>query len=81
MTEQEIKDALLQFIKDKLNNQFPDGVPDQVILARDMMYDNYVKRDDSVSSKSIQEIQVVYMKAFMTPSIQMLLRVYQKAKW
>lgn len=85
MTEQEIKDAILEYIKEITNNDFAEGVPAPIELAVDKIYQGLDEKPLGVSSEALNgDISVSYenVGSLMTnPDINSLITPYKRMKW
>lgn len=86
MTDEEIREACLGWIKDETNNDFinseteEEELPGGVIIALDLMVKNY-DVPLNVQSKKHRKMSITYFPAKIAQKIYDLISPYRKLKW
>lgn len=80
MTEDEIRVAYLEWIKDYCNNDFSTGIPGGVSLALDKLVAQH-GRDSNVASKTAVDLSQTFFDSDIPKDIKRLLKPYRRPKF
>jgi hypothetical protein len=80
MTDQELRDAYLEWIKSYCNNDFGNGVPGGVNLVLDKLVASH-GHDSNVSSEQVGDLSRSFFDNDIPKDIKALLRPYRRLKY
>lgn len=77
MTEQEIREAYLEWIKDYCNNDFAQGVPSGVNLTLEKLIARH-DQDSNIASEQVGDLSRSFFDNDIPKDIKTLLRPYRR---
>lgn len=80
MTEQEIRDAYLDWIKGYCNNDFAKGVPGGVGLALEKLVARH-GQDSNISSEQVGDLSRSFFSDDVPKEIKSILRPYRRIRF
>lgn len=80
MTEQEVREAYLEWIKDYCNNDFTNGIPGGVNLALDKLVARH-GQDSNIASEQVGDLSRSFFDNDIPKDIKALLRPHRRLKY
>lgn len=80
MTEQELREAYLDWIKSYCNNDFAEGVPGGVNLALDKLVARH-GQDSNIASEQVGDLSRSFFDSDIPKDIKHFLRPYRKMRF
>lgn len=79
MTEQEIMDAYLEWVKDYCNNDFTEGIPGGVTLALEKLITRH-GQDSNIASETAGDLSQSFFDSDIPKDIKRLLQPYRRPR-